>query len=51
MVRYKQRLLGKFVMETIDRREQEVRVSGEGARVMFDQPYNRVANPENSRHI
>ncbi len=48
MVRDRQNLLGRFVIETTYGHEQEVRVIGEGSRVMFDYPYNHVVDPENS---
>ena len=48
MVRYRQKLLGRFVIETTDGHRQEVRVIGEGSRVMFDYPHNHIVDPENS---
>ena len=48
MVRDRQKLLGRFVIETTRGHEQEIRVIGEGSRVMFDYPYNHVVAPENS---
>ena len=42
MVRDRQKLLGRFVIETTYGHEQEVRVIGEGSRVMFDYPYNHI---------
>lgn len=42
MVRNWQKLLGRFVLETTDGHRQEVRVIGEGSRVMFDYPYNHI---------
>lgn len=38
MVRDGQKNLGRFVIETMDGHEQEIRVIGEGSRVMFDSP-------------
>ena len=48
MTRDKQKLLGRFVIETKQGHEQEIRVIGEGIRVMFDYPYNHIVDPENS---
>ena len=48
MTRDRQKLLGRFVIETTQGHEQEVRVIGEGIRVMFDYPYNHIVDPENS---
>ena len=48
MVRDRQKLLGKFVVETTDGHQQEIRVIGEGSRVMFDYPYSHIVDPENS---
>ena len=39
MVRDRQKLLGRFVTNTADGHEQEIRVIGDGSRVMFDYPY------------
>ena len=48
MVRDRQKVLGRFVIETPDGHRQEVRVIGEGGRVTFDYPYNHIVDPENS---
>ena len=48
MVRDRQKLLGRFVINTADGHEQEIRVIGDGSRVMFDYPYNHVVDPLNS---
>ena len=48
MVRDRQKLLGRFVISTTLGHEQEIRVIGEGSRVMFDYPYNHIVGPENS---
>lgn len=48
MVRDRQKLLGRFVIETTDGHQQEVLVIGEGSRVMFDSPYYHIVEPENS---
>ncbi len=48
MIRDGQKLLGRCVIETTRGHDQEVRVIGEGSRVMFDYPYNHILNPENS---
>ncbi len=48
MVRDRQRLLGRFVISTTHGNQQEIRVIGEGSRVMFDYPYNHVVDPLNS---
>lgn len=48
MIRDRQKLLGRFVIETTDGYEQHVRVVGEGSRVMFDYPYKHIVDPENS---
>ena len=48
MVRDRQKLLGRFVLETTHGHEQEIRVIGEGNRAMFDFPYNHIVEPENS---
>ena len=36
------------MLETIHDHKQEIRVIGEGSRVMFDYPYNHTVVPENS---
>ena len=48
MIRDRQKLLGRFVIETIQGHQQEIRVIGEGGRVLFDYPYNHIVEPENS---
>lgn len=42
MVRDRQRLLGRFVILTMRGKLQEIRVIGEGSRVMFDYPYHHI---------
>ena len=48
MVRDRQKVLGRFVIETTDGHQQEVLVIGEGSRVMFDYPYSHIVDPENN---
>ena len=48
MVRDRQKFLGRFMLETKEGHLQEIRVIGEGDRVMFDYPYNHIVDPENS---
>lgn len=47
MIRDRQKLLGRFVISTTQGHQQEVRVIGEGGRVMFDYSYNHIMDPEN----
>ena len=48
MVRDRQKLLGRFVINTADGHRQEIRVIGDGSRVIFDYPYYHVVGPLNS---
>ncbi len=51
MVRDRQKLLGRFVISTTHGYEQEVRVIGEGSRVMFDYPCIYIVDPEIATHL